>query len=60
MTTKKEISKIARKQNKKIGKSAMKKIKLKLNKIAEELIKKSARNADFAGRKVIKEEDFED
>lgn len=59
MISSKEITKMVKKKDKKIGKDAIKRIREKLIKEAEELIKKSARNADFAGRRIIKREDFE-
>jgi len=53
----KEIKEEAKKHGKKIGRKAIKKIIAILSKKAEEIIKKSARNADFSGRKIIKEGD---
>ena len=55
-----EIKEEAKKQGKKIGRKAIKKIICLLDKKTEEIIKKSARNADFSGRKIIKEDDVED
>ena len=59
MLSLKKIKDIADKENKKISKKAIDKISLILEKNAREIIKKSARNADFEGRKIIKEKDVE-
>ena len=59
MLSLKKLKDIVNKENKKISKKAIKKINLLLEEKARETIKKSARNADFEGRKVIKEKDIE-
>ena len=59
MISLKNLKDIADKENKKISKKAIDKISLILEKSAREIIKNSARNADFGGRKVIKEKDVE-
>ena len=53
------IKELARKEGKKIGKETIKKINKILEGETARIIKKSARNADFMGRKIIKEEDGE-
>lgn len=53
------IKKIALKDDKKIGKDAVKKIESLIFKNIEIIIKKASRNADFSGRKVIKVKDIE-
>lgn len=53
-----KIKEIARKEGKRISKSAIKKINKILEDKVREIIKKAVRNADFAGRKTIKEKDI--
>ncbi len=60
MISSKKISEIARKFGKKISRKAKEKLEKEVLLHLEVKIKKSARNADFAGRKVIKEEDLEE
>jgi len=60
MISSKIIKQIAKKENKNIGKEAIKKIQSILIGKTEEIIKKSARNADFAGRKTIKLADVQE
>ena len=57
MPSLKKIKDIVNKENKKISKKAIEKINLVLEEKVIEIVKKSARNADFEGRKVIKEKD---
>ena len=59
MISLKKIKDIANGKNKKISRKAIDKISLILEKKIEEIIKKSARNADFEGRKTIKGKDIE-
>ena len=56
----KKIKELGKEYDKKISKNGAKKINEILEREIREIIKKSARNADFAGRKIIKEEDIED
>ncbi|MEK6859803.1 MAG: histone-like protein [Nanoarchaeota archaeon] len=59
MTFIKKIKILAKENDKKIGKDAIKKIESLLLNNIEIIIKKASRNADFSGRKVIKPEDIE-
>ncbi len=56
----KTVKKESMKNNKKIGKDALKKIESMLEKNIIEIIKKASRNADFSGRKIIKAKDIEE
>ena len=56
----KKIKEFGKEHDKKISKNAAKKINEILEREIMKIIKKSARNADFAGRKIIKEEDIEE
>lgn len=58
MINKKLIKDIAEKRDKKIGISAIKKIEEILTTDVEKLILRASRQADFSGRKIIKEEDI--
>ncbi len=53
-----DLKKFAKKYNKKIGGESAILIETLIKQELEERIKKAARNADFAGRITIKEEDF--
>jgi len=53
----KEISKI---ENKRISKKALSKIAEILEKRAREIVKRAAKNADFAGRATIRAEDVQE
>ena len=57
MISVKKIKELARKENKKIGKKAIEKLNKYLKQKTKEILKNSARNADFSGRKIIKQED---
>jgi len=59
MISLRKVSGIAEKFGKKIGRNARERIEKMILEEAERKIKKAARNADFAGRKIIKEEDIE-
>lgn len=56
----KEVKNMAEKEGKKISKDAIKKINRILKNKADKVIKMASRNADFAGRKVIKVVDVSD
>jgi len=56
---KKLIKSIAEKEKKKIGVEAMIKINNLLEIYIKKIIQKASRNADFAGRKIIKQGDIE-
>ena len=58
MTSIKKIREIAKKDDKKLSKKAIKKINSMLEEKAEDIIRKAARKADFSGRKTIKQEDI--
>jgi len=59
MINKKTIKKIAAEEfNAKIGNKAIDKIEIITNDIIRNLLEKASRNAMFAGRKVINEEDL--
>ena len=55
-----KIKKLAINEKKKIGKKAIEKINKILEDKTKSLLRKAARNADFAGRITIKEEDIEE
>ncbi len=59
MVSKKIIKELARMEGKKIGGKAIEKIEKILKVKVKEIIKNSAREADFSGRKIIGEEDVE-
>ena len=59
MLSLKKIKDVVNNKNKKISKKAIEKINLILEEKITEIVEKSARNADFEGRKVIKEKDVE-
>ena len=54
------IKKLIETEGKRTSKKAVEKINKLLENEAKNIIKKAKRNADFAGRKTIKEEDIED
>ena len=54
----KKIKNIAEKEDKKISMKALNEIEKILEKECEQIIKKASQQADFAGRKVIKDEDI--
>ncbi len=54
----KKIKEISKSKKKKISKKAIKKILAILEQNAKDIIRKSARNADFMGRVTIKEDDI--
>ena len=58
MVSSKKIKEIAGDCNKKISRKAIDKINILLNKRAENIVKQSKKNADFAGRKIINEGDI--
>jgi len=58
MISKKEMKIIAGKQNKKIGKDALKLLDEILKEKIEFILKRASRAADFAGRSTIKKEDL--
>ncbi|MBU0957896.1 MAG: NFYB/HAP3 family transcription factor subunit [Nanoarchaeota archaeon] len=55
---KKSIKYFVEKEKKKIGVEAIKKINVLVEDYVEKIVKKACRNADFAGRKILKEEDI--
>jgi len=57
MISEKLIKEIAKIKGKKIGISAIEKIKSILREEAEKLVMRASRQADFSGRKIIKAED---
>lgn len=59
MITNKFIKEAVMKQDKKISIKAFKKLNNYLEKEINKKIFHASRNADFSGRKIIKEEDFE-
>ena len=59
MISVKKIKELAGKEKKKIGNKAIEKLNKYLKQKAKEILKNSARNADFSGRKIIKQEDVE-
>lgn len=59
MMSVKKIKEMAKENEKKISKMAIKKINLILEEKARLLIKKAILNSDFKGRIIIKEEDIE-
>lgn len=60
MINSKSIKQTAKRKGKRISREAVKKIQSILMEKTEEIIKKSARNSDFAGRKTIKLEDIQE
>ncbi len=58
MISEKLIKEIAEKKGKKIGISAIEKIKKILHEEAEKLVMRASRQADFSGRKIIRAEDI--
>ena len=59
MVSLQKIKRIMKKQGKRASKKAVKKLDKILEHTAEEIIRKAKRNADFAGRRTIKEKDVE-
>lgn len=59
MVSSQKIKELINKQGKRASKKAMIKIDNILEEKTEEIIKKAKRNADFLGRRTIKEEDIE-
>lgn len=58
MISSQKIKKIVKEENgKRVSKKAIKKLNKILQKKMREMIKKAVRNANFSGRKTIKEED---
>ena len=55
-----KIKKLAIKEKKKIGRKAIEKINKILEDKTKAILRKAARNSDFAGRIIIKEEDIEE
>ena len=53
-----EIKECVKKENKKIGEKAIKELLVYLKEGIKERVKRAAKRADFAGRKVIKVSDF--
>ncbi|MBS3099316.1 NFYB/HAP3 family transcription factor subunit [Candidatus Pacearchaeota archaeon] len=60
MTPSKKLKELAKKTGKSLSMKATKKIQILLEERALEILKKSARKSDFAGRKTIKEQDITD
>ena len=58
MISSKLIKEKAKKEGKKIGEKAIKKIETMLKEITTQEIKKAARQSDFSGRQTIKQEDI--
>ena len=54
-----KIRDIATKEKKKISRKAINKINQIIEENLRKIIRKASRNADFSGRKIIKEEDIE-
>jgi len=60
MISSQKLKKIIKKENnKRISKKAIDKLNRILEQKIKEIIKKAIRNADFSGRKTIKEEDIQ-
>jgi len=59
MIHKNKIAELIRKSGKKPSKEIISKIDKILEKLAQELIEKAKRKADFAGRKIILEKDLD-
>lgn len=59
MMSSQKLKKLIKNEGKRASKKAIKKLNKILEEKAKEIIKKAKRNADFAGRKTIKEEDIE-
>jgi len=60
MVSLKDIKLIAKNNNKKIGKKAIKRINYLLKNTAEKIIRRSSKNSDFYGRSTIKPEDIKE
>lgn len=58
MVSSKRIKEFAEKEDKKLSKKAIGRINKYLEKKVLEIIKSAKKNADFYGRKIIKEEDL--
>ena len=56
---KKSVKKIAEQKGKKIGHAAISKLDEILEDLASKMIARASKQADFLGRKVIREEDFD-
>ena len=58
MISKNKVKEIVKEKNKKLGKEAYEYLERKIEMIIKENLNEASINADFEGRKIIKEEDL--